>query len=175
MPDAEPNRRWFFNVVANLVLALLGLLIGIPVIGYFLAPLRRKSGAGVNFTDAGPLADLPVGEWRLRTLEIVQEDGWKKSRVKHGIWVRRLGQGGQDVAVLSSLCPHLGCPVNWQQDQARFHCPCHGGVFASDGLRIQGPPPRGMDPLEFEVRAGHLWVRWQDFKIGASTRTPVSS
>jgi len=23
-----------------------------------------------------------------------------------------------------------------------------------------------MDPLDFEVRDGRLWVRWQDFQIG---------
>jgi hypothetical protein len=31
-----------------------------------------------------------------------------------------------------------------------------------------------MDPLEFEVRAGRLWVRWQDFKIGVAEHVPVS-
>jgi hypothetical protein len=31
-----------------------------------------------------------------------------------------------------------------------------------------------MDPLEFEVRQGRLWVRWQDFKIGVPERIAVS-
>jgi hypothetical protein len=30
-----------------------------------------------------------------------------------------------------------------------------------------------MDPLEYEVRAGRLWVRWQDFKIGVAERIPA--
>jgi hypothetical protein len=30
-----------------------------------------------------------------------------------------------------------------------------------------------MDPLEFEVRDGHLLVRWEDFKIGESQRISV--
>jgi phenylpropionate dioxygenase-like ring-hydroxylating dioxygenase large terminal subunit len=54
-------------------------------------------------------------------------------------------------------------------------CPCHGGVFNSDGEHVSGPPPRGLDPLaEFKVLNGHLWVRWQDFKIGVADRVPVS-
>jgi hypothetical protein len=31
-----------------------------------------------------------------------------------------------------------------------------------------------MDPLEYEVRAGRLWVRWEEFKIGVGERIPVS-
>jgi hypothetical protein len=30
-----------------------------------------------------------------------------------------------------------------------------------------------MDPLEFEVRDGRLWVRWQDFRIGVAQHVPV--
>jgi hypothetical protein len=30
-----------------------------------------------------------------------------------------------------------------------------------------------MDPLEHEIRAERLWVRWQDFKIGVPERVPV--
>jgi hypothetical protein len=31
-----------------------------------------------------------------------------------------------------------------------------------------------MDPLEFAVRAGRLFVRWQDFKLGVTGRVPVN-
>src|SRR3712207_8271662 len=34
-------------------------------------------------------------------------------------------------------CTHLGCPVRWIQDASLFLCPCHGGVFYSDG-RVAG-------------------------------------
>jgi hypothetical protein len=30
-----------------------------------------------------------------------------------------------------------------------------------------------MDPLEFQVRAGRLWVRWLEFRIGVADRVPV--
>lgn len=171
------TRRRFLSLFTNLLMAVIGLMVAIPALGYFLAPLRRKSGtegAGLAFLDVGPVSDIPVGEWRLLSLEMVHEDGWRKTRVKHAVWVRRQGEGDQAVTVLSSICPHLGCPINWHPDQSQFICPCHGGLFDTDGKHTGGPPPRSMDPLEFEVRAGRLWVRWQDFKIGVAERVPVS-
>lgn len=171
------NRRRFFGVVTQLVIAAISLIMAIPGIGYFVAPLRRRarnSGDGPSLSDAGLLADMPIGKWRLQSLEVVHQDGWKKSRVRHAIWVRRQGEGEEGITVLSSICPHLGCPINWHTDPSQFICPCHGGIFAADGRQIGGPPPRPMDPLTFEVRAGRLWVRWQDFKIGVGERIPVN-
>jgi Rieske Fe-S protein len=163
--------------LTDLVLAAIGILVAIPALGFFFAPLRRKQGNGGDgavFVDAGRLADLRPGEWRLLTVEMTQQDGWKKTAVRHAVWVRRQGESDKGITVLSSICPHLGCPINWHPDQAEFICPCHGGIFNADGQHTGGPPPRSMDPLEFEVRAGRLYVRWQDFKIGVPERVPVS-
>lgn len=176
MADTDSDRRRFLGFLTNLLMAVIGAIVAIPALYYIFAPLRRKSGeaAGAAFQDAGPLSEIPVGEWRLLAIEMVHQDGWKKTRIKHALWVRRQDKGNQAVTVLSSICPHLGCPINWHPDQSRFNCPCHGGLFDVDGKHTGGPPPRSMDPLEFEVRAGRLWVRWQDFKIGVAERVPVS-
>jgi Rieske Fe-S protein len=177
MANGEPHRRRFLGFFTGLLMIVIGLIAAIPAVAYLFGPLRRKSGtheADATFQDAGPLADIPVRQWRLLSLEMVHEDGWKKTRVRHAIWVRRGGETGQGITVLSSICPHLGCPINWQPDKSQFLCPCHGGIFNSDGQHTAGPPPRAMDPLEFEVRGGRLWVRWQDFKIGVAERVPVS-
>jgi cytochrome b6-f complex iron-sulfur subunit len=62
-------------------------------------------------------------------------------------------------AVASAVCTHLGCTVAYFQSDQKFHCPCHGSVFVSDGSVQHGPAPR---PLEwFEVtlaRDGQLSV-----------------
>jgi Rieske Fe-S protein len=152
----------------------IALLVAVPAFAYFLAPLRRRPGDGKpDFTDAGPLSEIPVGQWRLIPLELVTRDGWKTTRLRQAIWVRRKGEGNQSIAVLSSICPHLGCPINWHTDQSQFVCPCHGGIFNTDGRNTAGPPPRAMDPLDYEVRGNRLWVRWRDFKIGVADRVPV--
>jgi Rieske Fe-S protein len=178
MPNIGSNRRRFLSFFTGMVMAVIGLLVAMPAVAYFLGPLRRKTlsegAAGPAFQDAGPLSDTPVGPWRLVSLEMVHQDGWKKTKMKHAVWVRRHSEGNQGITVLSSTCPHLGCPINWHPDQSQFICPCHGGIFNIDGRQTGGPPPRAMDPLEFEVRAGRLWVRWEDFKIGVAERVPVS-
>ncbi len=177
MANTETNRRRFLCFFTDLLMTLIGLLVVIPALGYFFGPLRRRSGAegaGATFQDAGPLSEMPVGQWRLLSLEMVHEDGWKKTKTKHAVWVLRQREGDHGITVLSSICPHLGCPINWHPDQSEFICPCHGGLFDAAGRQTGGPPPRAMDPLEFEVRAGRLWVRWQDFKIGVAARVPVS-
>jgi menaquinol-cytochrome c reductase iron-sulfur subunit len=184
MSNAESSRRGFLTFLADLLMAVIALIVAIPALGYVLAPLRRKpetSDGTTSFLDAGAIANFPAGQWRLGTLEMVQEDGWKKTRVRHSVWILRasliastLGEKSQGITVLSTICPHLGCPINWHPDQSQFVCPCHGGVFSSEGRHVSGPPPRNMDSLEFEVREGRLWVRWQDFKIGVAERVPVS-
>jgi menaquinol-cytochrome c reductase iron-sulfur subunit len=175
MANNDPNRRWFLSILTSLLMVVIGFLVAIPAVGYFFAPLRRKSGLAEGaFHDVGPLADIRIGQWRLLSLEFVQEDGWRKTRVRHAIWASRRGAGEQEITIFSSICPHLGCPVNWLVDQSQFNCPCHGGIFDADGRHTGGPPPRGMDPLEYEVRAGRLWVRWQEFKIGVAERVAVN-
>jgi menaquinol-cytochrome c reductase iron-sulfur subunit len=106
---------------------------------------------------------------------VLHEDGWKKTRSRHAICVRREEEGTGKITVLSPICPHLGCPITWHPDQGKFGCPCHGGVFDANGHHVAGPPPRPMDALQFEVRTDRLWVRWQDFKIGVAKQIPVNA
>ena len=177
MDNTPATRRGFLNLLTNLVVAALGLLILIPALVYVLAPLWRRQGGGgpdSSFVDAGPIADIPIGEWRLLSFVIIHEDEWRKTRTPQAVWVRRQGPGDQQITVLSSTCPHLGCPINWHPQQRQFVCPCHKGVFDQTGEKIGGPPPRDMDPLQFEVRSGKLWVRWQDFRIGVRERIAVN-
>jgi Rieske Fe-S protein len=37
-------------------------------------------------------------------------------------------------------------------------CPCHGGVFYSDGRHASGPPPRPLYQYKYKVEAGKLWI-----------------
>jgi len=62
-------------------------------------------------------------------------------------------------AVASAGCTHLGCTVNYFQSDQKFHCPCHGSVFARGGDVIHGPAPRPLQWFEVTVtRAGQLQV-----------------
>jgi Rieske Fe-S protein len=52
-----------------------------------------------------------------------------------------------DVKVLSSVCPHLGCTVHFNNAERTWDCPCHGSRFATDGHVINGPAMRGLAKL----------------------------
>jgi menaquinol-cytochrome c reductase iron-sulfur subunit len=175
-PETPSPRRRFLTLCTSALATVLGLLVAVPALGYFLAPLRSrlgKSQAGPEFQPIGPLDSLPIGQWKLMSFEVVNQDGWEKARSRRSAWVRRNAEGNTDAMVLSPICTHLGCPVSWQPDRSSFICPCHGGVFDANGNNVAGPPPRPMDPLESRVEAGQLMVRWQDFKIGVAERVPV--
>jgi cytochrome b6-f complex iron-sulfur subunit len=43
--------------------------------------------------------------------------------------------------VLSAVCTHLGCTVQWKQEKREFACPCHGSHFDAAGTVISGPAP----------------------------------
>jgi menaquinol-cytochrome c reductase iron-sulfur subunit len=170
--NIQDRRRFLSRCTAGL-LTLITALLGVPVVAYVVGPLRRRSSAQGDMVDLGPLAELPPGKWLLLPIDVVLQDGWERVRQRHSVYVRRTGDGAAQVSVLSPLCPHLGCPVAWAMEEGKFRCPCHGGVFDAEGARVSGPPPRSLDPLRFEIRAGRLWVRWEDFKIGVSNRVAV--
>lgn len=169
------NRRRLLGMATSAVVALMGACIAAPAVGYILAPFFRRRGRGFEsgFEDVGAVDDIPIGSWHLLSLALIEQNGWDKRRVTQSIWIRRRGPADSDIEVLSPICPHLGCHINWQPDATEFICPCHGGTFNSNGKYLSGPPPRSMDPLEHRVNSGRLLVRWQDFKNGAPERIPV--
>lgn len=76
--------------------------------------------------------------------------------------------------MFSSICPHLGCRYQWQDDQKRFICPCHGSQFGPQGDKLAGPAPRGLDPLPFREANGKAQVTWIQYKSGQPDRLIVS-
>lgn len=61
---------------------------------------------------------------------IVQYDGEKV-----GIYKNENGE----CFVISAKCPHLGCQLEWNQDELSWDCPCHGSRFDYKGNLIGGP------------------------------------
>jgi len=176
MSDQIPDRRRFLSGCTAGLMALMTGLIFAPAVAFVTSPLRRRRGAaaaGDDFVDAGALESIPLGAWTLLPVEIVRQDGWAKTRQPRSVWVLVIATAPGEVRVLSPLCTHLGCPVAWSAGTSEFRCPCHGGIFSKEGTLVSGPPPRGMDSLDSQIRDGHLWVRWQDFRISTPERIPV--
>lgn len=160
-PPVE-SRRSFLAVLLGLGSFFVGALLAVPLIRFALFPLLRRTTETKN----SPLGELdefssltaPV----LHTIQMEQVDGWRKAVSEKVVYVTKDSQG--HLCVLSSICPHLGCTVPWDEDKKQFICPCHDSVFAADGARISGPSLRGMDTLETSVQDGQLLVRFQYFR-----------
>lgn len=156
------GRRTFFATAAGILAGCVTVLYAIPYVRYLLYPVSVV-GAGGTWSSLGPssqFASITAPVSRLVTVK--QNDGWLESQSNKAVYIIKDAQGR--VEVLTAVCPHLGCTVQWSADRHQFLCPCHGSVFASDGARISGPTPRGMDSLPIRVESGQLMVRYEDFR-----------
>jgi cytochrome b6-f complex iron-sulfur subunit len=61
------------------------------------------------------------------------------------------------VAMLSAVCTHMGCTVEWEQRKDEFVCPCHGATYNSSGQVLSGPAPESLARLEVAVRQGEVF------------------
>lgn len=97
------------------------------------------------------------------------------SGIRVGEAIRYRGPGGEtinitrrsrngdadDFIALSSTCPHLGCQVRWEEQNDRFFCPCHSGVFDPTGKAIAGPPSdagQWLPRYGLKVESGNLHI-----------------
>jgi Rieske Fe-S protein len=154
-PPPRTSRRGFLFKLGLALNALGALLVGIPVVGFILAPMRRLGGQ--SWIQLGAVASFPEGETRLAVFRNPVSVDWDGATAKIACWVRHIQ--GDRFQVFAVNCAHLGCPVRWFAQSRLFMCPCHGGVYYEDGARASGPPPRGLFEYEYQIREGQLWVR----------------
>lgn len=129
------NRREFINLVW---LASLGFFF-VPVGGatlLFAFPRFREGEFGGRFTMGQVDEAFP------------EPDGSPIDHPEGKFWLSRSREGS--ILAIYKVCTHLGCLYNWQQQEHKFICPCHGSQFQLDGTYIQGPAPRSLD--RFVVR-----------------------
>jgi menaquinol-cytochrome c reductase iron-sulfur subunit len=164
-PTGEPsrqNRRSFFGALLGVGSVFMGALLSVPLIRFALFPLIRRT-TDLKSSPIGSVSEFSsLSEPAMRTIQIEQIDGWRKTVSEKAVYITKNQQG--QLAVLTSICPHLGCTVPWNKEKKQFICPCHGGTFSADGSRVSGPSQRGMDALETSVQDGQLLVRFQYFR-----------
>jgi quinol---cytochrome c reductase iron-sulfur subunit, bacillus type len=126
----------------------------IPVIGALVAPLVRPQAP--EWRTVGSLSDFRVGETVAVTFEDPSPLSWAGVAAQTGAWLRR--NGDQDFTAFAINCTHLGCPVRWLPDAELFMCPCHGGVFYSNGAVAAGPPQRPLFIYPVRINQGQVEV-----------------
>jgi menaquinol-cytochrome c reductase iron-sulfur subunit len=170
--SAQITRRSFFASMLGACAGLIATVIGAPMLRYILYPVL--AGAKTDkWTAVGDVTEFenlnaPV----TKTISLVQRDGWREVVSDQPVFISRSSNGM--LQVLSPICPHLGCSVAWHENQDKFICPCHGGQFAADGKRLSGPPPRGLDSLDVQIKDGKLEVQFQYFRSNVPDRQLLS-
>ncbi len=172
-----PRRSFLYQAWTVLLGALAGLIPAGIALPFFLDPILRKEGDGggdgLEFVPVGNLASLPEdGTPLLVTVKKDRVDKWNKfpnERVG-SVWLRRIGD---QVIAFNSVCPHLGCSVDYRAANGDFYCPCHASAFDLEGAKKNAIPPRGMDTLETKVDDGQVLVAFQNFLGGTTEKEPV--
>jgi len=155
--SSELGRRQFVKVVLGAIGALMTAVIGLPAVGYIIAPAAKKQ-EGEAWIPLGPLENYPIGKPTLFNFTRSKVNGWEKTVNSYGAYVVRYT--ADEYKVFSNTCTHLSCRVNWQEDAANFHCPCHDGIFDIQGRVGGGPPPRPLDEYETKLEDGNLLIRF---------------
>jgi Rieske Fe-S protein len=150
------SRRWMLLKLGVLLNASVAVAVALPVVRYLLAPARRR-GAYNSWVSLGSIDQFPTGETRLATYKNPFNQSWDGDTAQTACWVRRIDT--QTFQVFAINCAHLGCPVRWFPQSALFMCPCHGGVYYSDGSRASGPPERGLFEYSYKVVEDQLQIR----------------
>ena len=153
-PTSPPNdgRRTFLKWATNGIGAIFAVVLGAPAIAYLFDPRNRplpssdlRAVAGVKLSEVG---NDPVQG----VLRDVRHDAWTRSiRPMLGrVWIHRLkpGKTKDCYVVLSTTCPHLGCSVNANANQAAdpdcLSLPRRSLHGRRSRLAVNpGPPPPG--------------------------------
>jgi Rieske Fe-S protein len=129
--------------------------VGLPILGVLFSPLRSKRGTE-KWVAIAPADQVAEGQTVRVVYKRVIKDGWMESETPATVYVSKVGE---DYRVLSAVCSHLGCSVNWEGKAGIFRCPCHNGVYSPEGKVISGPPPRPLTRLQARVKDGNIEVK----------------
>ena len=144
-PEEITRRRFLEKVCVGLASLCAGIL-GIPLVGFVVAPIFRKTSG--RWVSIGKITDFQIGNTVKVDITDPSPLPWAGITAKSALWLRRVTES--EFIAFSVNCTHLGCPVRWLADADLFMCPCHGGVYYQDGTVAAGPPPKPL--IRYDVR-----------------------
>lgn len=170
----SPDRRTFIGAVLGIGSTIVGVLLAVPLFRFILFPVFHSTSQD-KWASAGTISDFAslTGPME-RALTVRHVDAWREVDSTRSVYVIPWKSGEGQVRVLSSICPHLGCLVQWDASADQFHCPCHGSIYSADGSLVRGPALRGMDPLPHRIQNGKLMVLFEYFEEDTKARILIS-
>lgn len=170
----DPTRRDFLKTAGIGGLGLgLAAVAGAPAVLSVTYPLNHETVSGASgFVKIGKSELFKPGKPVKVDVFADKRDAWNRFvQMKIGsAWVLR---SGEKLQVFSTVCPHLGCAVDYDDAATKFKCPCHNSVFSADGKVQSGPAPRGMDELEVEEKDGVVAIRYVRYRQGIEKKEAV--
>ena len=154
-PDGSIGRRNFFVRAIVAVQATIGATLAFVVGGTTLAPSFTRRDAA--WLPAADLETLPENQPVPVTLRITRQDGYSQVVDRTVVYLVRTGE--TEVRAMHSTCTHLGCRTAYDRQSQRIKCPCHGGVFDTEGNVVDGPPPAPLPRLTTRVMNGQVQVQ----------------
>jgi menaquinol-cytochrome c reductase iron-sulfur subunit len=173
-PDQSPRRNLLVASLAVGIGAIVSIFPFAAGLGVLFDPLRRKTAKAealrITTLDALPDDGVP------RAFPVINTrvDAWNlyPAEAIGSVFLKR--DPGQQLPVAwTTVCPHLGCAVDFKAPASQFQCPCHTSGFNTNGDILFGPSPRCLDSLEVEVRNDdEIWVKYEKFRSGTEAKTP---
>ena len=176
------TRRSLFQWLAHAFHGLTACIVAAPILRFVFIP-HGGTTATRGFQRIAPFSLTNPGRPVRITVSADRTDGF--IHYPPGpigvVWLVRNpdGAGSSDngLRCFQSICPHLGCAINFARDRGVFFCPCHASEFAADGARNFGPAPRNMDELPCRIAGpdddGQRWVEIQYREFRTGTQQPI--
>lgn len=147
------DRRSFLAVLPLGVLGVVGASMTMAAKSS-LAP-QDAASTDEAWKTVGDISELAGEEPIEKTIAVTCRSGWSKTVEDVSVYV--LPQN--DNKVLSSVCPHEGCPVVWDDESKNFLCPCHDSYFSARGKRLTGPSTKDLTEYESRVEDRKLQIK----------------
>ncbi len=168
------GRRNFLKISSVVLSSLIGIAYAVPLIRAFISPaLQQTVSRPTGLLEVGSISDCQINIPRKVRIVDTKIDAWTKFPPTSigAVWI--IMDKNKKFAVFTSICPHLGCGINWDENSGNFVCPCHDSFFDIEGNVLSGPSPRGMDTLETEIKDGKIFVKYQKLKLGITKKMPA--
>lgn len=62
------------------------------------------------------------------------------------------------MVVFDAHCTHMGCVLNFSENENAFVCPCHSSKFSLDGTVLKGPAQKKLDTISFTINQKNLLI-----------------
>lgn len=146
------SRRGFLETIFYSVTGLTGVILG--GVGVRLIIGDSFTAESQNWIELGSVTDFQAGQVHQFKYSKRVTDQWRQA--EHAGILYIYSQDGANYDVIHGSCTHLGCNVNWREEENAFVCPCHHGRFDRQGNILGGPPPKPLRRLETKVEGGTL-------------------